>query len=151
MGLVESVVRRRVRFGFQFARGWFLIKSPMADLKSEPQIPAKAPAEPAPKAEAKPSPAPWPICLTVLVPLVFGGILLWKWTHEDWSALIRFAWIGLCSVVPGLLVMAVLGSLAQMRRRPFLSVLSLLLSGGMLGACAWAIQYISANAESWLR
>lgn len=111
--------------------------------------PAEAPAASKPS-EAAARPIPWPFLLALLIVAGDGGLLAYQWTTRE-PLFLRTAWISLCSIVPGLAAMVVIGSLAQFRRRPILSTVSLLLGGVMLGGCWWAFQVIAENAPLYLR
>jgi len=92
-------------------------------------------------------PFPWPFWLALSLPIAILAVLAWGWNQEDYIFVLRVAWIALCGI-PGLYVMVVIGSFAQLRQRPFLSSFSLLMGGAVLGICYWAIQKITETP--WL-
>ncbi len=96
-------------------------------------------------------PFPWPILLAILIPLGVGGLLSYHWTQQDQLQMLRTGWIVLCSFVPGFAIMVVIGSLAQIRRRPVLSSVSLILGAAYILGCWWAYDFIVKNADSLLR
>lgn len=93
--------------------------------------------------EPRRKPFPWPILLVLLVPAAVGVTLALLWQEEMIHGL-RVGWIALWSILPGFAVMATLGSLAQMRRRPILSFLAFVLGCGTVVFCWWAVKTITA-------
>jgi len=87
-------------------------------------------------------PFPWPFLLAVGLPAGVLAWLGWGWKHGDYHFVLRSGWVALCSVLPGLYLMVIAGSVDQFRRRPLLSSLSLLLAGAALSGCWWAVQQI---------
>ncbi len=100
--------------------------------------------------ETKPQkPFPWPLGLVLLTPLGLMVVLAWAWSQEDYGLIFYFLWIAICSFLPGISIVVMMGSLVQMRCRPFLSSLSLVFGGGTLIACIWIFQKIVGNAEGF--
>ena len=95
-------------------------------------------------------PRPWPFYLAITTPLLFFAILTWCWSQKEYTLTLRIGWVALCSFLPGLAVATIVGSLTQLRKRPMMSILSLLIGGITLAACFWAIQQISANVNTLL-
>ncbi|MFZ4693608.1 MAG: hypothetical protein ACOYMV_00620 [Verrucomicrobiia bacterium] len=104
--------------------------------------------------EKPPSPAhsrkpfPWPILLVLATPLASAGLLAWLWHQEDLYTLGRTGWICLSVILPGFGVMTILGGVAQLRRRPILSSLALLLAVATILACVWGFRI--ATEANWL-
>jgi hypothetical protein len=93
----------------------------------------------------------WPIYLAILTPLTFAGFLAWGLSNQHYIWSLRITWISLCSFIPALALMGLIGSVAQIKRRPILSVFSMILCAATMAGCWWAVQYISANAQNWIR
>jgi hypothetical protein len=87
-------------------------------------------------------PFPWPFFLALLLPASVLGTLAWELNQRDFTMGFRIAWDSLCSIVPGISIMILLGALVQFRKRPFLSSVSILLSGAFLGGSYWSVQKI---------
>ncbi len=71
-------------------------------------------------------PFPWPLCLSFLTLGANVGVELWLWARQDTMLMLRFAWVVSCSVLPGLALIAFIGSLVQFRRRSICSSVSIL-------------------------
>jgi hypothetical protein len=93
--------------------------------------------------EPKQKPFAWPILLALMVPAAVGVTLALLWQEDNLRGL-RVGWIVLWSVLPGFAIMATLGSIAQMRRRPILSLLSFVIGCGTIAFCWWAIKTVTA-------
>lgn len=93
-------------------------------------------------------PFPWPFLLAVAVPLVAAGLLAWLWHQDDFATFGRTGWICLVVIFPGFSVMTLLGGVAQLRRRPILSTLALLLAIATVLACAWGVRVVTETP--WL-
>ncbi len=87
-------------------------------------------------------PRPWPFLLVLLSPAVIAAFTFWQWQQQEYMSALRAAWVALCSVLPGLVLMAVVGGMVQIRRRPWMSAFTILLGGGTIVACFWVIQKI---------
>ncbi len=96
-------------------------------------------------------PFPWPLLLVFVVPLGVSGILFQMWDQQEVVSMFRVGWVALCSVVPVMATMVVIGSLAQIRQRPLLSFLSLVLGGAMLWGCWWGYRQVMEYSQSLLR
>jgi hypothetical protein len=83
----------------------------------------------------------WPIFLALAVPFIFLAMVGWAF-YQDYRLFLRIGWIGLCSVVPGLYLMVIVGSLSRFKRRPLVSLVSLLIGLAMLVGCYVAVQEI---------
>ncbi|MDD2707575.1 MAG: hypothetical protein PHV34_06155 [Verrucomicrobiae bacterium] len=83
----------------------------------------------------------WPFWMVVLTPMFALLAVYLSWRSEALSGL-RLAWIAMWSVLPGFAFVAAVGSCAQLRRRPFLGIFSLLLAVLTIGLCWWAIDGI---------
>lgn len=102
--------------------------------------------------ETKPQkPFPWPLGLILLTLLGLMVVLMWAWSQEDYGLILYSLWIAVCSFLPGISVVVIVGSLVQMRLRPFLSSVSLVFGGSILMACIWIFQKIVGNAEGFLK
>lgn len=116
--------------------------------------PSESPAPKSTVTEKAPSPAhcrkpfPWPILLVLATPLASAGLLAWLWHQEDLYTLGRTGWICLSVILPGFGVMTILGGVAQLRRRPILSSLALLLAVATILACVWGFRI--ATEANWL-
>ncbi|MBI4026821.1 MAG: hypothetical protein HY360_17690 [Verrucomicrobia bacterium] len=95
-----------------------------------------------------PKPFPWPIFLALLAPVVVGAGLAWEWHEKNVGFVLRAGWLSLCGLLPGFSVMTAIGSLAQLRRRPVLSLLAICLAAATFIACAWLAQHIADSP--WL-
>lgn len=117
----------------------------------EKEIP-QSPAETVGKEDAQQSkPFPWPLPLALVILITLVGIGLWGWYLNDYILLMRIGWVLLCSVIPGLFLMMIIGSISQIRSRPVLSSISLVFGIVCLSACLWTIQKIVQNAEAFLK
>ncbi len=99
-------------------------------------------------APTRSKPFPWPILLIVLAPLAAVGALMVPWQQQDHILLFRIGWISLSAILPGFGLMAVLGGLWQIRRRPVFSSLAILLAGSMTALCFWMAQRIAES--NWI-
>lgn len=110
----------------------------------------ETPPPPANTKSPSPKPFPWPICLSLLTCLYLAGIFSFGWYQQNLAAILRIAWISLCSIVPGLNLLAFIGAMTQFRKRPVLGVLTLILTLSVMAGCYWIIQLIIQNAEAVL-
>lgn len=93
----------------------------------------------------------WPLLLTILVPLASGGLLLWQWLAPDYFSFLRISWILITSVIPGLNLMVIVGSIAQFRSRPGTSLISLILGIVSILLCSWAFSQMTELGDLWLK
>ncbi len=96
-------------------------------------------------------PFPWPIWLAAAV---FGGCLgffVFIWYQQNYALFLRLGWICLCSVFPGLSLMIILGSLAQIRHHRFLSWFSMVLAAMIFISCCGTIFVITKNVDFLLK
>lgn len=96
-------------------------------------------------------PFPWPFFLAMGIPLLIGGILYRLWDQQDILMILRVGWVALCSLIPGLAIMVIIGSLAQIRNRPIFGFLSFAMGGAMLWGCWWGFQQVMEHAPTLLR
>ena|SRR3989338_8169936 len=124
------------------------MKDPDSPLEKVPQPLAKTVG----KEDAQQSkPFPWPLPLALFIFITLVGIGFWGWYFNDYILLMRIGWVLLCSVIPGLLLMMIIGSISQIRSRPIIRSVSLIFGMICLSACLWAIQKIVQNAEAFLK
>jgi Ni/Fe-hydrogenase subunit HybB-like protein len=95
-------------------------------------------------------PFSWPFTLALFLPVAMAGVLLWLWSKDDYTLLLRIAWVSLCSFVPGLSILILLGSLAQLRKRPILSMISVALGLSYLFGAWLLFKWVAENANKWL-
>jgi len=93
-------------------------------------------------------PFPWPILLVLLLAASVSGVLALQWNERNYTMGSRIAWDSICSIIPAISLMVVIGGIAQFRRRPILSFLSIILGGALIGGSYWAVQKILEN--QWL-
>jgi uncharacterized membrane protein YgdD (TMEM256/DUF423 family) len=90
-----------------------------------------------PAASSKGKSYPWPIFVALLIPLVVLGVFGVSWSRAEYSLATRDLWIACCSYVPIFALGAVIGSVAQVRRRPLLSLVTLFLAISLIGGSLW--------------
>jgi hypothetical protein len=93
----------------------------------------------------------WPLVLTIVVPLASAGLLLWQWLAPEYFNFLRISWILITSVIPGLNLMVIVGSLAQFRSRPATSSASLVLGAASILFCWWAFYQMTELGSLWLK
>ena len=114
-------------------------------------IPNDSQKEASPVEKKKSKPFCWPLALTVLTALASAGILFSQWLAPDYFQLLRIGWILITSVIPGLNVMVIAGSVAQFRLRPGTSLISLVLGIGSILFCWWAFHQMTELGSLWLK
>lgn len=92
-------------------------------------------------------PFPWPL-LIAIGSLVGAVGLIQNYFVGDDTAGIRLKWDLVCSFVPGLSILAIIGALAQFKHRPLLSSLTILMGAGVIFLSYTEIQRLVANR--WL-
>jgi hypothetical protein len=110
-----------------------------------------APKETQSEEKAKSKPFCWPLGLAILVPLVSSGLLVSQWLAPDYFNFLRLSWILITSVIPGLNVMVIVGSIAQFRSRPGTSLISLLLGIVSILFCWWGFHQMTELGSLWLK
>lgn len=95
-------------------------------------------------------PFPWPLGLALLGPVILLAAIGWAWSQEDFVLMARSIWVAAWSLLPGFSIMVIIGSFAQLRQRPRLSSISLILGLATPIACYWLIQKLITQAATFL-
>ena len=96
-------------------------------------------------------PVAWPLGLAIVLPVLSLGLLAWQWYLPDYFQMLRVGWILVASVIPGLYLMIIIGSISQFKIRPWTSTISLILGFTAWGVCFWILQNVREWAAALLK